>query len=252
MFLILFFFLFQSQDSLTYSEGYKKDSSYVNGVAIASACLLSAATVCYLFEREPNSSIVFCIGDMYASFEKYLDDNVVYDLRGLLQHLEIFNMHAFEQVFSRERQIIARYDSYIKPWNWSYDMYLAFHKIRVIATLKRYASLFEVAHSPEDMAICARRAASVFEYYPCNAYLAELSAQTYYISSNCDILSVDKPGRLALEMLSLLREAAASLQSSKEYFEELGEMRRMALQENQLEIQQKQLRELQALNKKIQ
>lgn len=258
MLLMFFLLLFQSQNSAPFNQDYQfgqdyqNDSSFVQTAAIASVCAVSAVTICYLAQREPNGKIVAHVGNMYASFEKNLDNNGICDLRGLSQHLEIFNNYALEAIFSRECQMIARYGSYVKPWNWSYDMCLAYHKISAIAALKRYISLFGISHNPDAMAICARRAASVFQLYPCEAYLARLYDQVYYISNNCHVLSADKVGRLTLELLSVLREAIVSLQSSKEYFEELNEKRRIALQEEQLQLQRKQVRELEKLNKKIQ
>lgn len=188
----------------------------------------------YLCGRESNASVTKSVGELYSSVEVlYQIENVSVDSLVVLSS-EIFGDYS-HVIFRLKQTLQNRYGSWVKPWDWSYDMQQAYEKIRLIELLYGYVPLLQKSNTlkSQDVSQFAREQFSCMSLYPsifCFGTMLNDMAYGYEILTKVDIRLVP----LLKDVLSVLEKARKLLQADKEYLEEVRARKSQGLQEAQL------------------
>lgn len=187
----------------------------------------------YLYGRESNANVVRSVDELYKSIDLLYQSDVV-TLDSLILNSNFFCDY-YDIVFILKKCLQNRYGSWVKPWDWSFDMQQAYAKIRLIALLYGYIPLLEKAKSlkGEDVLQFAREQFSCRSQYPCVFCFESLDSDIAYGYANITTFDARLIPVLK-EILPMLQKAKKLLQAEKEYLDEARVKIGHGLQEAQL------------------
>lgn len=122
--------------TLSMSEESSVEKKIVLGCAAATALV----TAVYWCNRDPNSVKVQQAYNLWSGFESLLTQ--VRNVKDIKNALDDFADRQGVVVHTYQ-SLNARYMSWLKPWNWTADMKLAYQKMVILKNLFEYKEIFD-------------------------------------------------------------------------------------------------------------
>jgi len=207
--------------TISESSNYDKTDRFLFYALGGCTTLLIGA---YLYERESNDSVINRVDNFYNYYVQYLESKDSCDIASLVQDSnKTVAVCVREAIFRLRACMNNRYGSWVKPWDWSSSMLLAYKKIQLVTLLCGYIPLLHKAEllKGEDVASFARETFAGMSMYPCITCLYNLeqdivyARQERYNIRNHHLLPVID------QVLSILERARTVLRSERDYLGEL-------------------------------
>lgn len=117
--------------SVGYYRQIDVSDKVIKSIAAVTMALVAYKTGSYLHSRESNLSKMDRLQNLWQKLSPSMKFNTVYDMQQFL-----VQFHALRAlVLSSYKEMNARYNSWIKPWNWSAAMQTSFQKAELLAIL---------------------------------------------------------------------------------------------------------------------